>query len=269
MNAASLGELQDGLRLLALEGELRLDRPAPVRRLATATLRGLAGHALLAVSPDLVQRWFKPGHGNDRPPAYIFQPLHSEQQTSRSFPFRIVTWDPDGELAEGFMEAFARAGGMPFGSSGARLDGVALEPPAALHFEGADFDAVRVVLHTPLKLVHHRRIIGDQDLTPGHLIEGAVRRVNRLSQDYGNGLQLDAEVFLAQGAMMRELGRNLRWVAPRRQSCTQQDDINLGGVVGWFDLEGITSSLAGLLCATSALNLGRHTAEGCGHILLN
>lgn len=259
--------LRDGLCLRSVEGVVYLDRPTPVRRMATATLRGLAGNALMNTAPTVFRTYFKPPSGGQTTPAYAFQPLHSEQATTISFPFRLMTWDPHGLLQGALMHALDEHTGWGFGESGARVAGIDWHEPTRLHFSGLGMERLRIVLHTPLALVYRKGFVNEQELDLAHLIHAAINRINRLSTAYGNGITLDEAHFTEAASCAIETGRRLRLVAPVRYSCTQDKPIYLGGLVGWVDFEDVLPSVGDILCAASAINLGRHTAEGCGHIL--
>lgn len=259
--------LRAGLCLRSVEGVVYLDRPAPIRRMATATLRGLAGYALMDSAPTVFRTYFKPPSAGQTTPAYAFQPLHSEQTTSTSFPFRLMTWDPHGLLQGALMHALDEYTGWEFGQSGACVAGIDWREPVRLQFSGLGMERFRVVLHTPLALVYRSNFVNEQELELTHLIHAAVKRINRLSAAYGNGIKLDEAHFAEAASCAIETGRRLRLVAPVRYSSTQDKTIYLSGLVGWLDLDDVLPSVGDLLCAASAINLGRHTAEGCGHIL--
>jgi hypothetical protein len=259
--------LTDGLNLLAVEGVMHLDRPAPIRRMATTTLRGLAGNALLKSAPTMFRAYFKPDSGGNTPPAYAFQPLHSTQATALSFPFRLVTWDPHGLLQGAMMRTLDATIGWAIGTSGARVASLDWSEPTRLRFVGLGMDQCRIVLHTPLALKIGSRFINEHELGLEHLIHGAVNRINLLSTLYGNRIQLDEKPFIEAAAGALVTGRRLRLVDPVRYSSTQDNPIYLGGLVGWLDVEGIAPSVGDLLCAASAINIGRHHAEGCGHLI--
>lgn len=269
MKTELLENLHHGLNLMMQEGVIEFDRPTPVRRLATATLRGLTGQALLQYRPELVQRWFKPDPDGNRAPAYAFQPLHSEAGLLTEFPFRVMTWDPDGELAEGIAQALQDAAGMPFGQSGALVTNVTVPSPRKMPFHKNAFETARIVLHSSLRVRHGNAMVREDQLVAGHLVEAAVSRINKLSIEYGNGLQLDALSFLAASVFIKETRRNLRWVAPRRYSSTQDQTINLSGIVGHLEITAIPSLISNLLSAASVINIGRSTTNGCGYISLH
>lgn len=263
-------EVLAGLNIQALEGVLFLDREAPVRHLASATLRGLAGHALKRYAPEMVDRWFKPGTGNDRPSAYVFQPLNKRAQSITHFPFRIITWDPPGELLPAFHASLSRAVGEPFGERGAIV----------VHFEWYDFQRLefsgeiqaqptqRILLHTPFRYKIKDRWVDETSLDLETLVRTTASRLNNLSRTYGRGVYLHARPFIDLCADAREASRSLRMVQPRRRSSTQLQDIELAGIVGELRYAGIATPLMNLLFTAGVFHIGKHTVEGCGHVLL-
>ncbi len=260
-----------GLSIHLLSGVIRFDRDTPVRHLSTATLRGLAGHALRWFDPELVDRLFKPGVGGQTPPAYGFQPLHRETGMAGGFPFRLVTWDSGNELMPALRSALDEwAVGKPFGESGANVASFDWQDEQKLVFEGVTgaSPVQRLVLATPLRLAVDETWLTERTLTLGHVVQAGVRRLNLLSRCYGNGIQLDGRQFMASAACVRETDRSLRLVAPGRWSSTQGQGIELAGLVGHMVFEGMTNPLVSLISIMEVMGIGKHTAEGCGMMTL-
>ena len=276
-----------GLKIRSVACVLHFDRPVPVRPLASATIRGLTGHLLTSTHPALVGRWFKRGHqgplsaapqedGKERPvgfkpshlpPAYLFEPLLHEFAISKSFPFNIRTWDPEGELLPAFLDALKRAGDSPFGETGARVERVSFSQAEVWRFEEAHQPRQSAVIEflTPIRLKASGRWLGKYDVTLGHLAEAAIRRLDFLSFHYGNTSTLDSSVFISAASKVRETMRSLRWISPRRRSSSQGIDIELSGLVGRIQFVVIPGILVDLLNAVAPLHIGHKTAEGCGH----
>jgi hypothetical protein len=255
---------------MMVKGALVLDRPIPIRNMASATMRGLAGRLLVQYSPDVAAKWFKPGQDGDRPPAYVFQPVLNRAMEADCCPFRIVSWDPEGLFIPAVKAALSRSHGLPFGEGSARVIGVEWGETCGLAFEGIHNPppVQRVVLRTPLRLRRGNRWVSEDTLTLGDLVFGLTNRLNRLSLEYGSGLQLDPEPFLAQAAQAVEVERELRFVKSARRSSTQQRDIDLSGLVGHLSFRSLEAGLSSLLSAGTLIHLGKHTAEGCGAIRL-
>ena len=263
--------LLDGLNVQVVGGTLLLDRPGFVRHLATAALRGIAGHELASLDMALLNQWFKPGSGGNTPAACLFQPRFSRAAMAGGFAFRIVTWDPPGLLLPALCTGLTRAAGRPFGETGARVAAVHLETPDTIRFTGLEAIPGRAaVLHclTPVCVRADGQWLGEEAITFGDLVAAAVARLNRLSAAFGNRQELDPRPFLAAAACVRETGRDLEWVRPCRRSSTQGTNLALSGVVGSLGLDRLTPLLASLFCAVEVFHVGRHTTEGCGLALL-
>ncbi len=265
-----LSPLQSGLSLRMLEGELALDRPAPIRRLSSATVRGLAGTLLLRHNPEAFRGYFKPPASANTSPGYLFQPVLEREELGTFVPFRLVTWESSGNLLESFKSALDAAIGEPFGESGARVLGCSFSDTYSLRFRGArDADhSLLLELFTPLQFRQNRRSLRAQDLTLGHLVLAAVQRLNSLSLAWGNRILLDPSPFLAASATCPVRDVRLHQVSPARRSSTQDESILLGGIVGSLLLPSPPKVLADLLSIGEILHLGRHTAVGCGKIRL-
>ncbi len=268
----ALMELLSGLHVQIAEGIVIFDRPTAVRHLASAALRGAAGYCLASHRPDLMARCFKPGQGGGRPPAGLFQPLHRRAATADAFPFRIVTWDPEGEFLTGLAEALVQSGpGRPFGGGDSLIAAVHIDGIGDLVHQGLSSPAAawRLTLRTPVSLERQGRLLNTDDLTLGHIVQATAWRLNLLSEHYGNRAQIDPSAWMAAASLTRERQRDLQWVEPKRWSSTQDRAISLAGVVGDLLYSGLTPELATLLLAASAFHLGKHTAEGCGLVVLD
>jgi len=268
----ALAELMDGLHLRMADGIVTFDRPAAVRHLATAALRGAAGYCLAARRPDLLQRCFKPGQGGSRPPAGLFQPLHDRATTADGFAFRIVTWDPEGDFLPGLAEALcADAPGRPFGDNGARIAAVEIGPIQGLVYDhdGAAGTAWCLRLRTPLCLERLGKPVDADALTLGLIVQATAWRLNLLSEHYGNRSQLDAPAWMAEASLARERRRDLQFVEPKRWSSSQKRGVSLAGVVGEVVVTGLTAEVVALLSTGGVVHVGKHTGEGCGHVLID
>jgi hypothetical protein len=266
----NLLELLAGLNIRAVEGVAFLDREAPVRHLASATMRGLAGHALRRHSPEMIDRWFKPGAGGDTPPAYVVQPLNRRATSTNHFPFRILTWDPPGELLPSFCRGIGASVGAPFGEGGARLVHVEWDDVQRLEFTGElrSEPTQRILLHTPFRYKIGERWADERTLTLETLVRATATRLNLLGRAYGNDVYLHARPFIDAAAGTRETSRRLRMVHPRRRSSTQLRDIELSGIVGEIVCGELPTPIMNLLFTAGVFHIGKHTAEGCGHLLL-
>lgn len=262
---AIIPEIQAGLSLRVFDAELWLDRVCPVRRLATATIRGLAGHALIHRNPELFDAAFKPDH--NKPPAYLFQPVYLQEMEADAIPFRLITWDTSGELGEGVLNALSKASGRPFGESGAEVTTCLHRATHHLQFSGSGYEPeLDIVFLTPLQLRMQKKLLTPETLSLGSILLAAARRLNLLSAHYGNGTQISPEYFQQLANGVRISHRRFSWKDPKRRSCTQSRVISLGGIVGSFRLHEPPPACLDLLATSEILHMGRHTAEGCGMI---
>jgi len=246
------------------------DREAPVRHLASATLRGLAGHALHQHYPELIDRWFKPGHNGNQPPAYLFQALNQQATLKSYVPFRIITWDPDGELIDAFYHALNQWQGNPYGESGACLLHIEWEPIQDLQFQGIinSPPVQQIIFNTPARIRQAGRWIDEKEMNLEYLVRAIIQRLNRLSDAYGTATRLHLQDYMEDIRQAEEFERQLRYVQPKRRSSTQKRNIYLCGLVGTLVYQQISSKLTNLLYTSGVFHVGKHTAEGCGHILL-
>jgi hypothetical protein len=124
--------------------------------------------------------------------------------------------------------------------------------------------AQRVVLRTPLRLQQGERWLTEETISTAHLAGSLIRRLNRLSREYGNGLQLLPNEFIRQAELAVETERCLNFVRSARRSSTQRRDLDLSGLVGHISVHGLPASCSSLLSVGSIIHVGKHTAEGCG-----
>ncbi len=261
----ALDEIMDGIHLLSLDAEAYLDREIPIRHMVTTTLRGILGYALDATAPDMVERFFKPGTGAHGSPAFVLQPRYRETVCAQVVPFRLQTWDRDGAFMDAMLRAMANAKGCPFGDGAAHLEGIRMDEPAELRPDlRAKVEVKGLRLRTPLRIKSCGRLLSRGELTLGHLVSAACRRLNTLSAEYGNGRDLDEMAALALCATTRIRTCKLDRVESGRRSGTQKRDIDLSGIVGSITWNWLPDACAQLLILAQAVNLGQHTSAGCG-----
>ncbi|HMO50109.1 MAG TPA: CRISPR system precrRNA processing endoribonuclease RAMP protein Cas6 [Kiritimatiellia bacterium] len=260
--------LSSALHLHAVEGVVYFDRPMWVRRLASATLRGFSGHRLREHFPEVCDTYFKPV-AEGKPSACVFLNLDTFAYEGETFQFRIISCAPGLDVITTIQEALDRGRGLPFGNQGALLQYVEWHETIRLAFEGyhGHNPEARIILATPTQLRIAKRTISEYEINLAHIVRACVTRLNALSKAYGNGLQLEEAPYLAESAFARESDRRLRFVTPKRWSSTQDQGINLAGVVGSMRYTGVHPSLTDLLYTANVLHVGRHTSEGCGRVI--
>ncbi|NCD33295.1 MAG: CRISPR system precrRNA processing endoribonuclease RAMP protein Cas6 [Spartobacteria bacterium] len=272
MNPAlnNLYDLLESIHIRALEGVLFLDEEVPLRQMASATLRGIAGHALRARHPEMVDRWFKPGAGNDMPSACIFQNLQRDTASTSQFPFRILTWDPDGDLLEALYTSMESISGVPFGETNATIAHIEWDAPLTIQFADSlpDNPRQRVILHTPFRYQYRNQWITEQHLNLNIIARATVTRLNKISQFYGSNMYLHARPFLDDADQAVITQRDLITRTWRRSS-TQHRNIDISGITGSINVDNMSPLLTNLLFTCAAFHIGKHTVEGCGHILMS
>lgn len=259
-----------GLQARMVEGVLCFDQPVTVRNMATATIRGLAGHLLREHRPNIADRWFKPGNNGDCPAAYVFQPMLEHSEMTQELPFRLITWDPPGEFIPALQAVMKDAAGRYFGEGDIRILGVEWTEICELAFEGVHNppDFQKVVFRTPLRVKRGKGWLTEESLSLVELANGLLNRLNRLSREYGNGLQLEALIFEQHAVFNMEVERKLSLVRSARRSSTQGQNVDLSGLVGHISFQGLTAAMSSLLSVGGIIHLGKHTAEGCGCLVL-
>jgi len=295
---ATLSKLLHGLQVRSVECVLHFDRPTPIRPLATATVRGLAGHLLKFAHRAVVRRFFKPSHqgrallaaneGQDFgalagykpshiPPAYLFEAVTQKPSCSDSLRVIIRTWDSDGELISAFREVLCHARGRPFGGFDRNMGREPSKVERVAFFEIPDprctgdhcsLHPAVIEFLTPLRLKVSQRFLREEEVTLGHLTEAAVRRLNQLSAVYGDKTELDETPFQVAASKVREISRSLCWIKQWGFSSTQETEINLSGPIGQIRFAELPGVLADLLNAAALFHIGHKTAEGCGQLRL-
>ncbi len=130
--------------------------------------------------------------------------------------------------------------------------------------------ALRLRLHTPLRLKRQGRFLGARDLDARALLGTLTTRVAVLAELYGT----DAGVFdrAAAHAAIDQVtlaATDLQWVEWTRYSSRQRTHMQLGGVIGTLDLAGPgLAALWPLLVLGQWLHVGKATSFGLGRYRL-
>ena len=140
---------------------------------------------------------------------------------------------------------------------GGRLSPVAAEhraPPAPP-------PAVRVRLLAPLRVKRHEHFVGASDFDFRAFAGGLLRRISLLTYFFGETpLETDFAALLRRAESIPVTGCDLHWRELTRHSSRQRAKLQMGGLVGRFELDG-----AELLPFWPLLWLGQwtHAGKGC------
>ena len=140
---------------------------------------------------------------------------------------------------------------------GGRLSPVAAEhraPPAPP-------PAVRVRLLTPLRVKRHEHFVGASDFDFRAFTGGLLRRISLLTYFFGETpLETDFAALLRRAESVPVTGCDLHWRELTRHSSRQRAKLQMGGLIGRFELAG-----PGLLPFWPLLWLGQwtHAGKGC------
>jgi hypothetical protein len=124
--------------------------------------------------------------------------------------------------------------------------------------------ALRLAIHTPLRLQENGRPLGPEDITPRTLLTALVRRAALISEFHaGQKLALD---FHALGELAHSIEgeKHLRWRDWTRYSSRQQQKMSLGGVVGEWTLRGDLTPFLPFLYLGQWLHVGKNATFGLG-----
>ena len=137
-----------------------------------------------------------------------------------------------------------------------------LSPVAAEHrAPPAPSPVVRVRLLTPLRIKRHEHFVGVTDFDFRAFAGGLLRRISLLTYFFGQTpLETDFAVLLRRAESVPVTGCDLHWREWTRHSSRQKAKLQMGGLLGRFELAG-----PGLLPFWPILWLGQwtHAGKGC------
>lgn len=138
-------------------------------------------------------------------------------------------------------------------------------PPAS--FEA---NALRLVIHTPMRLQNQGRPLRAEALGPRKLVADLLRRITLLAEFHADqpGLVADAPALVRHAETLHH-ERALRWQDWSRYSSRQQQEMTLGGVVGNWTLHGDLSPLLPWLWLGQWLHVGKNATMGMGAYTLH
>lgn len=142
---------------------------------------------------------------------------------------------------------------------------IVVQPPAS--FGG---QALRLAIHTPMRLQHQGRPLRADALTPRKLVADLLRRITLLADFHAGqpGLVPDAPALVAHAESLPD-ERHLRWQDWSRYSSRQQQEMTLGGVVGSWTLQGELGPLLPWLWLGQWLHIGKNATMGMGGYTLH
>lgn len=130
----------------------------------------------------------------------------------------------------------------------------------------------RVTLNfiTPLRLQENGRALTPNRLFPRPLLTALLRRASLLAEYHGSGPLLGAEEFrkLAATAELVHGNRQLEWHDWTRRSSRQQRTMQLGGLMGSWQLAGDIAPFMSFLRLGACLHVGKEASFGMGRYLL-
>lgn len=134
----------------------------------------------------------------------------------------------------------------------------------------ADAQPISLHLQTPLRIKHHGRFIGPQNLTAADLLRALIARAEMLHDLYGPGDHHLDTAALYQALPAVQISRaKLRWQDWTRYSSRQQTSMQMGGLIGRLQLtgDGLTPFLP-LLRFGQWIHIGKATSLGLGRYRL-
>jgi hypothetical protein len=151
----------------------------------------------------------------------------------------------------------AAAGGKLAPLAASRLD---VPPPPG---------AIRLEVITPLRIKGRGRLLGAREFAFLDLYRTLLWRLRNLARSYAGEEPRNPHALLAAAAQVRTVRQELAWHEWTRYSSRQRTRLQMGGVVGWLELEG--DALADLwetLWLGQWLHVGKATSMGLGRYRL-
>jgi hypothetical protein len=131
-------------------------------------------------------------------------------------------------------------------------------PPAA------NLDKLTLKFVSPLRLQENRHALPPARLTPSALLTAAIRRVALMSEIHGAGTPAWDFKALDQQAGSIQGRKNLHWQDWTRRSAKQKCTMDLGGVMGEWQLSGDITAFFPALYLGQWLHLGKEIVFGLG-----
>lgn len=126
---------------------------------------------------------------------------------------------------------------------------------------GVPPEAVRVHLLTPLRIKSDGRFVGAKEFRFRPFAASLLRRISLLTHFFGDGeLEADFRESLQQSEGVKVRNPSLRWCEWVRYSSRQKAKMNMGGLVGHFE---ISLEDIGFLWPCLVLGQWTHVGKGC------
>lgn len=150
------------------------------------------------------------------------------------------------------------------GSPLVQIPGLPVQPAqVAAYAAGLPPDRLTIHFKTPLRLVHHQRLVKQIALQP--LLQQLIMRLDALCQIYGSGpLELDVPRLLELAKRVSVVDDRTCWVDVINQSFLQHRRISTGGLIGRATFVGDLTELRTLLVWGSLLHVGQNAVKGGG-----
>ncbi len=124
--------------------------------------------------------------------------------------------------------------------------------------------SVRLHFNAPLRLQVNGRRATSEEFTPRRLLATLIRRVSLVQQFYGEQALEADYTELADAANLLEQNKELRWRDWSRFSSRQQKKMDLGGVLGSWELRGTLTPFIPFLHVGQWLHVGKEATFGLG-----
>lgn len=202
-------------------------------------------------------------------------------RANRHFPYLISSWQRAGQRGLGKRNSqFSLASVEKWHGGEQRWATLYPEPEdEQLHTRGGDSwqpalrlhgQSIKIRLITPYRSKLEGRLIGPDRFDPHNFISSLISRIERLrAQHDPESPPLPVADWIAASKTLRMERPQLRWNDIQRHSSRQKTDMNMGGVVGSFLLQGeALEQLLPVLELGQWLHAGKNTLFGLGQYRL-